>query len=93
MMVSLMWRQSGQVAGQTVAHPYDAMRSYVNYFQPSFKLMEKMRNCSAAINRRGPPVTPCDREFRHQEVRAETRAALAKRKTILDPVALLDAIR
>ena len=31
-------RYSGQVAGQTIAHLHGAMRLYVNYFQPSFKL-------------------------------------------------------
>ncbi len=34
-------RFSGQVAGQTIAHLHGAIRLYVNYFQPSFKLMEK----------------------------------------------------
>ena len=36
-------RYSGQVAGQTMAHLYGAVRRYVNYFQPSFKLVEKTR--------------------------------------------------
>ena len=40
-------RYSGQVAGQTIAHLHGAMRLYVNYFQPSFKLVEKTRNGSA----------------------------------------------
>ena len=30
-------RYSGQVAGQTMAHLYGALRLYVNFFQPSFK--------------------------------------------------------
>ena len=53
-------RYSGQVAGQTIAHLHGAMRLYVNYFQPSFKLMEKTRNGSAVINaiaRRPRPAT------------------------------------
>ena len=37
-------RYSGQLAGQTIAHLHRAMRLYVNYFQPSFKLVEKTRN-------------------------------------------------
>ena len=52
-------RYSGQVAGQTIAHLHGAMRLYVNYFQPSFKLMEKTRNGSAVIKRYSPPATPC----------------------------------
>ena len=35
-------RYSGSVAGQTMAHLYGAVRRYVNYFQPSFKLVEKL---------------------------------------------------
>ena len=44
-------RYSGPVAGQTMAHLYGAMRRYVNYFQPSFKLLEKIRNGSAVVKR------------------------------------------
>ena len=36
-------RYSGPVAGQTMAHLYGAVRLYVNYFQPSFKLVCKRR--------------------------------------------------
>ena len=32
-------RYSGSVAGPTMAHLYGAVRRYVNYFQPSFKLV------------------------------------------------------
>ena len=34
-------RYSGQVAGQTMAHLYEALRRYVNFFQPSFKLIDQ----------------------------------------------------
>ena len=34
-------RYSGQVAGQTIAHLHGVIRLYVNYFQPSFKLVKK----------------------------------------------------
>ena len=44
-------RYSGQVAGQTIAHLHGAMRLYVNYFQPSFKLMEKTRKGSVVTKR------------------------------------------
>ena len=37
-------RYSGSVAGPTIAHLYEAVRRYVNYFQPSFKLVEKTRH-------------------------------------------------
>ena len=45
-------RYAGQVAGQTMAHLYRAVRRYVNYFQPSFKLVEKTRHGSRCKRRR-----------------------------------------
>ena len=65
----------------------------MNYFQPSFKLMEKTRHGSAVIKRYSPPNTPCDRVIRHEAVSAEAKAALSERRATLDPVALLHAIR
>ena len=66
-------RYSGQVAGQTIAHLHGVMRLYVNYFQPSFKLMEKTRHGSAVIKRYSPPATPCDWVIRHEAVSARPR--------------------
>ena len=85
-------RYSGQVAGQTIAHLHGAMRLYVNYFQPSFKLMEKTRNGSAVNKRYSPPATPCERVLQHETVGAETRVSLNERRARLDPVALLHSI-
>ena len=86
-------RYSGQVAGQTIAHLHRAMRLYVNYFQPSFKLMEKTRNGSVVTKRYSPPATPCERVMQHEAVGAGTRASLNERRARLDPVALLHSIR
>ena len=44
-------RYSGQIAGQTMIHLYKAVRLHVNYFQPSFKLPEKIRDGARAIKR------------------------------------------
>ena len=86
-------RYSGQVAGQTIAHRHGVMRLYVNYRQPSFKLVEKTRNGSVTTKRYSPPATPCDRVIRHEAVSAGTKAALSERRATLDPMALLHAIR
>ena len=86
-------RSSGQVAGQTIAHLHGAMRLYVNYFQPSFNLMEETRNGSTVIKRYSPPATPCDRGIRHAAVGAEAKAELTEHRVTLDPVALLHIIR
>ena len=86
-------RYSGQVAGQTIAHLHGAVRLYVNYFQPSFKLMEKTRNGSVVTKRYSSPATPGERVMQHEAVGAETRAILNERRARLDPVALLHSIR
>ena len=86
-------RYSGQVAGQTIAHLHGAMRRYVNYFQPSFKLVEKTRNGSVMTKRYSPPATPGDRVIQHGAVSAEAKAALSERRATLDPMALLHTIR
>ena len=86
-------RYSGQVAGQTIAHLHGAIRLYVNYFQPSFKLVEETRNGSTVIKRYSPPATPCDRVVGHEAVSVEVKEALRQRRATLDPVALLHSIR
>ena len=37
-------RYAGVVVGQVLAHLYQAVRLYVNFFQPSFKLLEKEKH-------------------------------------------------
>ena len=86
-------RYSGQVAGQTIVQLHGAMRLYVNYFQPSFKLVEKTRNDSVVAKRYSRPATPCDRVIQHEAVNPEAKVLLARRRATLDPVALLRTIR
>ena len=78
-------RYSGRVAGQTMAHLYGAVRQYVNYFQPSFKLVEKTRHGSRVVKRYSPPATPCDRLMRHDAVSVEMKAALSQYRVKLRP--------
>ena len=86
-------RYSGSVAEQTMAHLYGAVRRYVNYFQPSFKLVEKTRHGSRVVKRYSPPATPCDRLMQHDAVSVEMKAALSEYRVQLEPVALLPTIR
>ena len=69
-------RYSGQVAGQTMAHLYGALHLYVNFFQPSFKLIDKTRDGATTVKRYSPPTTSCDRLIQHDETNDEMRAAL-----------------
>ena len=86
-------RYAGQVAGRTLAHLYGALRLYVNFFQPSFKLIDKTRDGSMTVKRYSPPTTPCDRLIQHAATSDEMRAALIQYRNGLDPVLLLHTIR
>ncbi len=52
-------RYSGQVACQAMAQLYWALRLYVNSVQPSFKLIDKIRDGGTTVKRYSPPTTPC----------------------------------
>ena len=86
-------RYSGQVAGRTMAQLYGALRLYVNFFQPSFKLIDKTRDGATTVKRYSPPTTPCDRLIQHDATSDEMRAALMQYRARLDPVLLLHTIR
>lgn len=86
-------RLSGIVAGQALAQLLQAVRLYVNYFQPSFKLRERVREGSKVKKLYYPPATPCDRLLAHQDVDAKTKEMLRTQREGLDPLELLQRIR
>jgi hypothetical protein len=86
-------RYGGSVAGQALAYLYAAVRLYVNYFQPSFKLLDKTRDGSRVAKRYDKPATPCDRLLAHPAVNTAAKEALQERRSKLDPVELLHRIR
>ena len=76
-----------------MAHLYQAVRRYVNFFQPSFKLIEKVRDGATTVKRYSPPATPCDRLIGHDATGNELKAELNEHRSGLDPVLLLHSIR
>jgi hypothetical protein len=86
-------RLSGIVAGQTLAHMYHAIRFYVNYFQPSFKLKEKSWQGSTVNKTYHKPATPCERLLEHPAISNDIKEKLKKQRKRLDPLALLNQIR
>ena len=86
-------RYSSQVAGQTMAHLYEALRLYVNFFQPSFKLIDKTRDGTTTVKRYSQPTTPCDRLIQHDATNDGMKDALKEYLARLDPVLLLHNIR
>jgi len=86
-------RYAGVVAGQALAHLYQAVRLYVNYFQPSFKLREKEKNGSKVKRIYQKPMTPCERLLNHPAVPIDVKKKLELKSRSLDPMGLLHRIR
>lgn len=86
-------RYTGITAATELAQLYRRMRLYVNFFQPSFKLMEKTRDGARVTKRYHPPLTPFQRVQAHPAVAQAAKDALAAQFSQLDPVILLHEIR
>lgn len=86
-------RFSGVVACQVLAQLFQAVRLYVNFFQPSFKLREKRREGSKVMKSYFKPLTPCERLLNHPAVDEKRKDALKAQRLQLDPVELLHRIR
>lgn len=86
-------RFSGLIAGQVMAQLFQAVRLYVNYFQPSFKLRDKIREGAKVKKWYNPPATPCERLLASKDVPEKAKEALRIQKEQLDPVELLHRIR
>jgi hypothetical protein len=86
-------RFEGLEAATVLARLYGAMRLFVNFFQPSFKLAAKARDGAKVTKRYHPPATPCERLMADARTNEEVRRRLATQRSTLDPVRLLQAIR
>jgi hypothetical protein len=86
-------RLTGVVAGQCLAGLFQAMRLFVNYFQPSFKLRSKTREGAKVKKRSYPPATPCARLLAHASVMEAAKEKLRSERDRLDPLELLHRIR
>jgi hypothetical protein len=86
-------RYEGLAAAAVLARLYAALRLFVNFFQPSFKLARKTRDGAKVKKTYHPPATP------YQRLLADTRTGEAVRRRVnatfatLDPVQLLQTIR
>ncbi len=86
-------RFEGLEAAAVLARLYAALRLFVNFFQPSFKLEAKARDGAKVTKRYHPPATPCQRLIADARTNAEVRHRLETLCTTLDPVRLLQEIR
>ena len=85
--------QSTRPAALAITFTRRAICDYVNFFQPSFKLIDKTRDGATTVKHYSPPTTPCDRLIQHDATGDEMRAALMEYRVRLDQVLLLHTIR
>ncbi|MBI0539511.1 transposase [Roseomonas sp. KE2513] len=86
-------RLEGLEAAAALARLYDAVRLFVNFFQPSFKLAEKAREGATVRKRYHPPATPYQRLVADPRTSEEVRLRVGALHATLDPVQLLRTIR
>jgi len=67
---------------------YDDLRLYINFFQPSFKLIAKERIDKKTIKRYDPPKTPYQRVLERQDISLEAKARLVNLYLHLNPAEL-----
>jgi hypothetical protein len=72
---------------------FRSARLFVNFFQPSFKLLSKTREGAKVIKKYHPPATPCERLLERKDVSNECKEQLRQTLASLDPVRLLSEIR
>jgi len=72
---------------------YRTVRLYVNFFLPSMKLVEKIRDGSRVRKRYDPPQTPYQRVVASTAVGEDRKVALQATLVTLNPAALHRAIR
>jgi hypothetical protein len=69
-----------------LARLYASARLFVNFFQPSFKLLEKRRDGALVRKRYDTPATPCQRLLADARTPQEVRTKLETLQKQLDPV-------
>ena len=86
-------RFEGLEAATLLAELYRSVRLFVNFFQPSFKLVGKERDGARVRKNYSAPVTPYQRLISDARVSDAIRARVNEMSARLDPVILLRDIR
>jgi hypothetical protein len=86
-------RYEGLEAAAALARLYAALRLFVNFFQPSFKLAGKMRDGAKVKKTYHSPATPYQRLLADTRTNEDVRRRVETIYVTLDPVQLLQTIR
>lgn len=85
-------RFEGEAAWQQLKELYQALRFYINYFQPSMKLQAKRREGSAVYRQYDAARTPLQRLKASGVLGEEEQRRLSQQYQTLDPVWLLKQV-
>ena len=86
-------RFEGLDAWQALTELYANVRLYVNYFQPSLKLISKKRDGAKVTKKYDKAKTPCQRLLDDINISDEIKVKLKQQSKELDPVELLQKIQ
>jgi hypothetical protein len=86
-------RLEGTKSAEVLNQLFASARLYVNFFQPSFKLISKTRDGAKVTKKYHLPATPCERVLAREDVSDECKEQLRRTLAALDPVWLLRDIR
>jgi hypothetical protein len=86
-------RLAGIAAADSLARLYSSSRLFVNFFQPSFKLIEKQHVGSKIVKRYEAPTTPFAKLMENETIKSKMKERLQGVAASLDPLRLLDEIR
>ncbi len=86
-------RFEGLAATESLTNLYRPMRLFVNFFQPSFRLAEKVREGALIRKRYHAPLTPHQRLVADPRTPQAVKDMLDAQHATLDPVSLLRDIR
>ena len=85
-------RYEGIAPCRVLAELYEALSLYLNYFQPSLKLLSKERRGSRVVKRYDEARTPCERVLASEHVSTDVKRTLRRQYDVLDPVTLLESL-
>ena len=86
-------RYEGHLACDALQRLYDVVRLYINFFQPSMKLLSKERIGGKVKKKYDAAKTPYQRVLVSEQITADVKEALQQEYLTLNPVALLRQIR
>ena len=85
-------RYEGEQAYQALVKLYSLLRLYINYFQPSLKLLSKIRIGSKVIKKYDEAKTPYQRLMNAPGFSKEAQTKLRETYKKLDPIELLNRV-